>query len=99
MRRAHAVLVGVAAWALLACTSSSPAAEDAGVDAASGPQPIGAPCDPAIAVPCVPTVDPCLGVHCDPVELVCAEYITDAAPPCNSGAAPCQTTADCDLGL
>ena len=51
----------------------------------SGPQPIGAPCDPAIAAPCVPTVDPCLGVHCDPLLLTCVDYVTDAAPPCSSG--------------
>jgi hypothetical protein len=89
------------AEALGGCSNSS-AAGDGGVppvDAASGPQPLGDPCDPAIASPCLATGDDCLGVYCDPNALVCVEYVTDAGPPCGAGAAPCATSTDCDLGL
>jgi hypothetical protein len=92
-------LAFLAAALLPGCASSSASLDDAGVDAASGPQPLGQPCDPAIATPCVPTADPCLGVTCDPVSLKCAQFVTDAGPPCRSGSAPCTTSADCDLGL
>jgi hypothetical protein len=90
-----------AAWcAILAgCSSASIAEVDASVDAASGPQPVGAACDPAISVPCIPTGDPCLGVTCDPVALICVAYVSDAGAVCGGGTAPCATTADCDVGL
>ncbi len=96
----------LAAWVLClllaACSTSSVAPDAVGaVDAASGPQPIGSPCDPALAVPCLPTGDGCLGVRCvgGAASFTCAEYELDAGPTCNGGAARCATSADCDLGL
>ncbi len=90
------------AIALAACSNST-TQPDGGVsfpeDAASGPQPVGAPCDPAIASPCLPTGDDCLGVYCDPNAHVCTQYVTDAGPPCNASATPCMTSSACDLGL
>ncbi len=82
---------------LVACSTSPGPASD-GVDA-SGPQGIGATCDPSRADPCLPTGDVCTGVTCDPALRVCLEFATDAGPPCNAGSAPCGSTADCDLGL
>jgi hypothetical protein len=94
------LVLAVGCVLLAGCSSSSPAQDaDAGVDAASGPQPLGMPCDPAIAVPCLPTGDDCLGVECDPVAHTCNEYVTDAGATCSSGTAPCATTAGCELGL
>ena len=98
MLRSVATCTALFTAALLACTSSPPGASDAGIDAAA-PQGIGAPCNPASANPCLPTGDPCLGVACDPVERVCAEFPTDAGPPCGGGHADCATSADCDEGL
>jgi hypothetical protein len=91
----------LAALILGAGCSTPSVADDAGgpTDAASGPQPIGATCDPAIAVPCLPTGDPCLGVRCDPTTLLCASYVPDAAASCSGGQSPCTTDADCDVGL
>ncbi|HEY2509567.1 MAG TPA: hypothetical protein VGI39_01805 [Polyangiaceae bacterium] len=86
------------AVALAACASSPPAASDGAIDAA-GPQRIASPCDPNSPMPCLPTGDPCLGVLCDPRNHVCAEFPTDAGPPCGGGSAPCATSADCDEGL
>jgi hypothetical protein len=95
-------LATVACGALLACACSTSNTEADGgsppVDAASGPQPVGAPCDPALATPCLPS-DGCLVIACDPVLLVCTESIADAGPTCNGGAAPCTTSSDCDVGL
>ena len=92
---------GVAAACLLVagCSSSATPAPDASVNPSSGPQPVGQPCDPAIAVPCLPPEDPCLGVACDPNALVCRQYATDAGPACNGGAAACTKNTDCDVGL
>lgn len=96
----HASLAAAAWCALLAgCSSANVAGIDASVDASSGPQPVGAVCDPAIPVPCVPTGDPCLGVQCDRVSRTCLPYVSDAGPVCGGGTAPCAKTADCDVGL
>jgi hypothetical protein len=102
MRLDH-VLLAALSLALPACFSTASTGADGGVvapsDAASGPQSVGSPCDPAIATPCLVTGDDCLGVYCDPNALVCTEYVTDAGPPCNGGSAACKTTSDCDVGL
>jgi hypothetical protein len=100
LMRALAPLVFVAAAS--ACYSSSTVSDDAGtsfpIDAASG-APVGQPCNPNAAVPCVATVDPCIGVTCDPTTRLCTQYITDAGGACSSGSTPCSTSADCDTGL
>jgi hypothetical protein len=96
--RARAFALAALPSLALACSTAS-LAPDAGMDASSGPQPIGAPCDPSIPAPCLPTGDRCLAVVCDPATRTCAERATDAGPPCNGGAAPCTTSADCDVGL
>lgn len=87
-----ALLVGCASTASSAGTK--PAA-----DAASGPQPVGAPCDPSLASPCLGAGDPCLTIACDPLTLVCTEEGGDASAVCNGGARACAKNADCDLGL
>jgi hypothetical protein len=91
-------LSAVALFAVAGACGTSTAPPDAGGVTPSGPQPIGAPCDPSIPMPCVPTGDPCLGVLCGATR-VCTQFVTDAGPPCSSGASPCTTSADCDQGL
>jgi hypothetical protein len=83
---------------LVACSSSQPAAASVGIDA-QAPQAVGAACDPASPEPCLPTGDVCTGVTCDPTLRVCTQFDTDAGGACNADVAPCETTADCDLGL
>jgi hypothetical protein len=89
--------------ALASACSTTNAQDDGGtppVDAASGPQPLGQPCDPSIATPCLPTEDDCLTVTCDPTTHLCAQATAaDAGPTCAGGAAPCTKDSDCDEGL
>jgi hypothetical protein len=88
---------------LIAACSTSSAPTDGGAsalaDAASGPQPVGAPCDPSLPKPCLAAGDDCLTVACDPVTLVCTEAIADGGPACNGGMAACTTSSDCEVGL
>ena len=98
MRVAGVVALAVGG-ALVAACSPAEGSRGAGGDAASGPQPVGEPCDPGVAAPCLPAGDPCILVQCDPVARVCAERAADAGPLCNGGGARCATSADCDLGL
>jgi hypothetical protein len=109
MPRAGVAVVTLAlpyALVALACSSSSaPAVASGPVDAAAGPQPIGAPCDPSLAAPCLPTGDPCLGVQCLPAApgstaFACSEHeVPDAGATCSGGTTPCATLTDCAAGL
>jgi hypothetical protein len=88
------------------CASSpAPTATSGPVDAASGPQPIGGPCDPSLGTPCLPTGDPCLGVQClqgatGSAAFFCAEHeVDEAGATCSGGTTPCATIADCAAGL
>jgi hypothetical protein len=109
VRARRFVVVSVVVWVLIStlgvaffagCSSTGNAAVTTPApDAASGPQPIGAPCDPSIAVPCLGAGDPCLTVACDPLTLVCTQHGGDASAVCNGGAQSCAKNADCDLGL
>lgn len=109
MRSARAIaalaLSGLVA-ALTVFAACSNTSTGAGASADAGPdQPLGQPCNPLLASPCLPSSNPCAAVSCDPVSKTCVENVS-AAPSCQGDEdagelvnAPCTTSFDCDAGF
>jgi hypothetical protein len=87
-----------------ACSNGSPTAAAASADA--GPdQPLGQPCNPLLASPCLASTNPCAAISCDPASKTCVENVS-AAPSCQGEEdasalvnASCTTSFDCDAGF